>query len=79
MLRPEIYAESVDGEAILWAAERLLKSDPAKQLNKKLILFSDGCPMDRATIEANGEEFLKQHLLQAISWCALQPKLEIWG
>lgn len=79
LLRPEIYAESVDGEAILWAAERLLKSDPAKQFNKKLILFSDGCPMDRATIEANGEEFLKQHLLQAISWCALQPKLEIWG
>lgn len=79
LLRPEIYAESVDGEAILWAAERLLKSDPENKLNKKLILFSDGCPMDRATIEANGEEFLKNHLLQAISWCEAQPKLEIWG
>lgn len=79
LLRPEIYAESIDGEAVLWAAERLLKSDPAKQFNKKLILFSDGCPMDRATIEANGEEFLKNHLLQAISWCELQPKLEMWG
>jgi cobaltochelatase CobT len=35
--------------------------------------------MDRATIEANGEEFLKEHLLQAISWCGQQPHLNLWG
>lgn len=35
--------------------------------------------MDRATIEANGEEFLKNHLLQAIAWCEQQPHLQIWG
>ena len=79
LLRPEIYAESVDGEALLWAAERLQKSDANKSSNKKLILFSDGCPMDRATIEANGEEFLKNHLLQAVTWCQHQPHLELWG
>lgn len=79
LLRPEIYTESVDGEALIWAVERLQKIGNNRHSNKTLILFSDGCPMDRATIEANGEEFLKEHLLQAISWCEQQPHLQLWG
>jgi cobaltochelatase CobT len=79
LLRPEIYAESMDGEALLWAAKRLQKKNSNKSNQKKLILFSDGCPMDRATIEANGEFFLKNHLLQAIEWCEQQNNLELWG
>lgn len=79
LLRPEIYAESVDGEAVLWAAQRLQKEGGRNDLHKKLILFSDGCPMDRATIEANGEHFLKNHLLQAIEWCKQQNHFELWG
>lgn len=79
LLRPEIYAESVDGEALIWATERLQNSSDNRYTHKTLILFSDGCPMDRATIEANGEEFLKNHLLQAIAWCEQQPNLQLWG
>jgi cobaltochelatase CobT len=79
LLRPEIYAESVDGEALIWATERLQNSSNNRHGNNTLILFSDGCPMDRATIEANGEEFLKKHLLQAIAWCEQQPNLQLWG
>jgi cobaltochelatase CobT len=79
LLRPEIYAESIDGEALLWAAQRLLNTDSISSTNNKLILFSDGCPMDRATIEANGENFLKNHHLQAIEWCEQQSNLELWG
>lgn len=79
LLRPEIYAESVDGEAVLWAAQRLQKGGGHRDLHKKLILFSDGCPMDRATIEANGEYFLKNHLMQTIEWCKQQNHFELWG
>jgi cobaltochelatase CobT len=79
LLRPEIYAESVDGEALIWATERLQNSSGSQRTNNMLILFSDGCPMDRATIEANGEEFLKNHLLQAIAWCEQQSHLQLWG
>ena len=79
LLRPEIYAESIDGEALLWAAERLLNRSHPQPSNAKLILFSDGCPMDRATLEANGEDFLKDHLLQAMTWREQQPHLELWG
>jgi cobaltochelatase CobT len=79
LLRPEIYAESVDGEALIWATERLKNAGDGKHFQKSLVLFSDGCPMDRATIEANGEEFLKNHLLQAIAWCEQQPQRQLWG
>jgi cobaltochelatase CobT len=79
LLRPEIYAESIDGEAVLWAAQRLQMEGGHRDLHKKLILFSDGCPMDRATIEANGEYFLKNHLLQTIEWCKQQNHFELWG
>jgi cobaltochelatase CobT len=79
LLRPEIYAESIDGEAVLWAARRLQNESSNKSTQKKLILFSDGCPMDRATIEANGEHFLKNHLLRAIAWCEQQNNFELWG
>lgn len=79
LLRSEIYAESIDGEALLWAAQRLLNQNSKQSVQSKLILFSDGCPMDRATIEANGENFLKNHLLQAIQWCEQQSNLQLWG
>jgi cobaltochelatase CobT len=79
LLRPEIYTESVDGEALIWATERLKNSGANQHINKTLILFSDGCPMDRATIEANGEDFLKDHLLKAMAWCEQQPYLQLWG
>ena len=79
LLRPEIYAESIDGEALIWAAERLQKTGNYHQTKNLLILFSDGCPMDRATIEANGEHFLKNHLIHAIEWCEKQANLDLWG
>lgn len=79
LLRPEIYAESIDGEALIWAAERLQKTNNSHQTKNLLILFSDGCPMDRATIEANGEHFLKNHLIHAIEWCEKHANLDLWG
>jgi cobaltochelatase CobT len=35
--------------------------------------------MDRATIEANGEHFLKNHLIHAIEWCEKHANLDLWG
>jgi cobaltochelatase CobT len=78
-LRPEIYTESVDGEALLWAAERLQKSGYSKAVNGKVILFSDGCPMDRASIQANGEDFLRDHLIDVLTWYEQQANLELWA
>ena len=79
LLRPEIYTESIDGEALLWAAERLQKSGYSKAMNGKVILFSDGCPMDRASIQANSEDFLRDHLIDVLAWYEQQANLEIWA
>jgi cobaltochelatase CobT subunit len=59
MLRPDLPKENIDGEAILWAAKRLL-SQPQSQ--KHLIVLSDGAPVDDSTLLENGLTYLTDHL-----------------
>jgi cobaltochelatase CobT len=59
MLRPDLPKENIDGEAILWAAKRLL-SQPQGQ--KHLIILSDGAPVDDSTLNENGLTYLTDHL-----------------
>jgi cobaltochelatase CobT len=59
MLRPDLPKENIDGEAILWAAKRLL-SQPQSQ--KHLIVVSDGAPVDDSTLLENGLTYLGDHL-----------------
>ncbi len=63
MLNPDILRENVDGEAILWAANRL-KLHPEKQ--KILIVISDGAPVDDSTLSENGPSYLEKHLRHVI-------------
>ena len=59
MLRTDHYREGVDGEALLWAWERLLARPESRRY---LVMISDGSPMESATANANGGEFLLDHL-----------------
>lgn len=59
MLRPDLPKENIDGEAILWAAERLLA---LPQSRKHLIVLSDGAPADDSTLHENGLTYLADHL-----------------
>lgn len=59
MLRPDLPKENIDGEAILWAAERLLA---LPQSRKHLIMLSDGAPVDDSTLHENGLTYLSDHL-----------------
>ncbi len=59
MLRTLHFREGVDGEALDWACQRLRRrSEP----RKVLVMFSDGAPMDTATLQYNGEDYLDRHL-----------------
>ncbi|MBS0472277.1 MAG: hypothetical protein JSR60_14490 [Proteobacteria bacterium] len=59
MLRGDILKENVDGEAILWAADRLR----ARSEKRKVIIpVGDGAPVDDSTLLANGEDYLDKHL-----------------
>jgi len=64
MLRPDLPKENVDGEAILWAADRL-RSRPEGR--KVLIVLSDGSPVDDSTQQANGPLYLDEHLASVLS------------
>jgi cobaltochelatase CobT len=63
MLRPDLLKENIDGEAILWAKQRLLA---LPQRRKHLIVLSDGAPVDDSTLQANGNDYLSDHLREVI-------------
>lgn len=58
MLHPDILRENVDGEALIWASERL---NARKETNKILIVISDGAPVDDSTLLKNGHNYMANH------------------
>src|SRR5260370_27294465 len=63
MLADDLLKENIDGQALLWAHERLMtRSEP----RKILIVISDGAPLDDATLEANDGLYLDRHLRAVI-------------
>ena len=61
LLRPDLFREGVDGEALAWAVQRLRTRGEPRKL---LVAVSDGCPMDGATELANDANYLDHHLQQ---------------
>jgi cobaltochelatase CobT len=59
-LRPGMLHENIDGEALMWAAERL---DHALWARRVICLVSDGAPVDDSTLAANEDQtLLARHL-----------------
>ena len=59
MMRTHHFREGVDGEAVIWAHDRLRQRD---ERQKVLVVISDGAPMDTATENTNGRGYLTSHL-----------------
>ena len=74
--RADLYREGVDGEALLWAAQRLLSSQAERRF---LMVISDGCPMDSATHQANDAHYLDQHLQQVLAGLAQAAQVQVLG
>ena len=64
MLREGLLKENVDGEALSWSHDRLLKRPEERKI---LIVISDGAPVDDSTLSANREDFLDNHLREIIT------------
>ena len=64
MMREELLKENVDGEAVIWAAERLRRWP---ETSKLLLVVSDGAPVDDATLAANNGDILHRHLKEVIA------------
>ena len=74
MLREGLLKENIDGEAILWAHQRLLGRPEQRQV---LMVISDGAPVDDSTLSANPGNYLEQHLRQVIEWIELRSPVEL--
>ncbi len=74
LLRTDLFRESVDGEALEWASQRLALRPESKKI---LIVISDGSPMDTATVSANHERYLDHHLAQVCRNIERRPDLKL--
>lgn len=74
MLRDDLLKENLDGEALAWAARRLLSRPEWRRI---LIMLGDGAPHERATAEANGEGYLRAHLQTVVARLQRLPDLEL--
>jgi len=64
MLKEGILKENIDGEAILWACERLLSRREQRRI---LMVISDGAPVDDSTLSLNNGSYLDQNLREVIA------------
>ena len=74
MLREGLLKENVDGEALAWSHDRLLKRHEERKI---LIVISDGAPVDDSTLSANREDFLDNHLREIISKIEKDSPIEL--
>jgi cobaltochelatase CobT len=76
LLKPDLYREGVDGEAVGWACKRLLGRPEKRRI---LLVVSDGCPTDSATNLANDDFYLANHLKEVVARHDMRGGVEICG
>ncbi len=64
MMREGLLKENIDGEALLWAHDRLLARTEQRRI---LMVISDGSPVDDSTQSANAALYLDRHLRAVIA------------
>jgi cobaltochelatase CobT len=63
MMREGLLKENIDGEALIWAHNRLLGRAEQRRI---LMVISDGAPVDDSTLSVNSGNYLERHLRQII-------------
>jgi cobaltochelatase CobT len=74
MLKEGILKENIDGEALVWAHNRL--SRRAEQ-RKILMVISDGAPVDDSTLSVNPANILELDLRHVIDWIERIRQVEL--
>ncbi len=74
MLREGILKENIDGEALLWAHNRLIGRPEQRRL---LMVISDGAPVDDSTLSVNPGNYLERHLREAINYIETRSPVEL--
>jgi cobaltochelatase CobT len=74
MMREELLKENIDGEALIWAHNRLVVR---QEQRKVLMVISDGLPVDNSTLLVNPSNYLEQHLKYAIDMTENHSPVEL--
>jgi cobaltochelatase CobT len=64
MMREGLLKENIDGEALIWAHNRMLGRSEQRRI---LMVISDGAPVDDSTLSVNSGNYLERHLRQVIT------------
>jgi cobaltochelatase CobT len=64
MMREGLLKENIDGEALIWAHQRLAHRPEQRRI---LMVISDGAPVDDSTLSVNSGHYLERHLRAVIS------------
>ena len=74
MMREGLLKENIDGEALLWAHNRLIARAEGRRI---LMVISDGAPVDDSTLSVNHGGYLEQHLRKVIEMIETRSPVQL--
>ncbi len=74
MLKEGLLKENIDGEALKWAYNKMLKR---KEERKILMVISDGAPVDDSTLSTNSSDYLETNLKNIVKWIESKNNVEL--
>ncbi|RUU38096.1 cobaltochelatase subunit CobT [Mesorhizobium sp. M6A.T.Ca.TU.002.02.2.1] len=74
MMREGLLKENIDGEALLWAHNRLIARPEQRKI---LMMISDGAPVDDSTLSVNPGNYLERHLRAIIELIETRSPVEL--
>ena len=74
MMREGLLKENIDGEALIWAHQRLVNRTEQRRI---LMVISDGAPVDDSTLSVNSGHYLERHLRHIIEEIETRSPVEL--
>ncbi|MFL0356106.1 cobaltochelatase subunit CobT [Erythrobacter sp. GH1-10] len=74
MMREGLLKENIDGEALMWAHQRLMGRPEERRI---LMVISDGAPVDDSTLSVNSAGYLEAHLRGVIEWIEARSPVQL--
>jgi cobaltochelatase CobT len=74
MMREGLLKENIDGEALMWAHNRLIARPEQRRI---LMVISDGAPVDDSTLSVNSGNYLEKHLREVIEQIETRSPIEV--
>ena len=74
MMREGLLKENIDGEALMWAYNRLIGRPEQRKI---MMVISDGAPVDDSTLSVNSGNYLERHFRKVIDDIEQKSSVEL--